>query len=50
MNDHTFEHEDSIYHNLIRQEELASITYGLSNSMHDKLPKGMHEHEVEARS
>lgn len=46
MNNHSFEHEDSIYHNLIRQEELASITYGLSNSMHDKLPKGMHEHEV----
>ena len=42
MNDHSFDHEDSVFYNLIRQEELASITYGSSNSMHDKLPKGMH--------
>ena len=46
MNDHSFDHEDSVFYNLIRQEELASITYGSSNSMHDKLPKGMHQHDV----
>ena len=42
MNNHSFDHEDRVFDNLIRQEELASIRYGLSNSMHDKLPSGMH--------
>ena len=46
MNNHSFDHEDRVFDNLIRQEELASIRYGLSNSMHDKLPLGMHEHDV----
>lgn len=46
MNNHSFDHEDSVFYNSIRQEELASIKYGSSNSMHDKLPMGMLEHDI----
>ena len=46
MNDHSFESEDSVFESLIRQEELAQITYGSSNTLKTKLPAGMIEHEV----
>ena len=48
MNNHDFDHEESIFENLMRHEELASITYGIYNSMNadDKLPLGMTKHDV----
>jgi len=46
MNDHSFDHEDSVFENLIRHEELAAITYASSNYLKEKLPAGMTEHEV----
>ena len=45
MNDHTFEHEESIFESLIRHEELAKVTYG-TNAVRELLPVGMREHEV----
>lgn len=45
MNKHEFDHEDSVFENLIRHEELATIVYD-SHVEKDLLPLGMTEHDV----
>ena len=46
MNEHSFDHEDSVFESLIRHEELASVTYKNSNYIKETLPRGMTDHEV----
>ena len=46
LSSHSFDHEDSVFAQLIRQEELAKVTYGASNSLRELLPTGMTEHEI----
>jgi len=46
LNDHSFDNENTVFKNLIRQEELAVVTYALSNYLGEILPAGMTEHEI----
>lgn len=46
MNDHEFDSEDLVFESLIRHEELATISYGVENSLVDLLPAGMNQHDV----
>jgi len=49
MSDHSFDHEDSVFENLVRHEEIAKITYNsksLSNKEKWSLPLGMNTHDV----
>ena len=45
MNDHTFD-EESVFDNLIRHHELASIKYLSQSPNKSFVPRGMEQHEV----
>ena len=46
LNDHSFDHENTVFKNLVRQEELAVVTYASSNYLGEILPAGMTDHEI----
>ena len=46
MNDHTFDTDESVFDNLIRHEELASVTYLSQTPNRNLVPRGMETHDV----
>ena len=46
MNEHSFDHEESVFENLIKHEELASIKYLSQTPNKSFVPLGMESHDV----
>ena len=46
MNEHSFDHEETVFENLIKHEELASIKYLSQTPNKNFVPPGMESHDV----